>query len=56
MLESGKIIEDGTYESLLQAEGTFTRLLNIQKKVESESEVSVKSLEAVGKVLDELPV
>ena len=50
VLESGKIIEDGTYESLLQAEGTFTRLLNIQKKVESESEVSVKSLEAVGKV------
>lgn len=49
VLDSGKVIEDGTYESLLAADGKFTQLLNIQKKVESEKENSEKSLEGLEK-------
>ena len=36
VLDSGKVIESGTYESLLEADGAFTRLLNIQAKVEND--------------------
>ncbi|OMJ68658.1 hypothetical protein SteCoe_33833 [Stentor coeruleus] len=53
VLDRGRIIESGTYESLLEANGTFTRLLNIQKKVEDDSLKSVQSLLHKGIVQEE---
>ena len=49
VLDSGKVIESGTYESLLEADGAFTRLLNIQAKVENDSEHSLETLKSQGK-------
>jgi ATP-binding cassette, subfamily B (MDR/TAP), member 1 len=33
VLDQGKVAETGTYESLMESEGLFSRLINIQKKV-----------------------
>ena len=53
VLDSGRIIESGTFESLSQANGAFARLLTIQQKVDTDSKVSMKSLASIGKSLDE---
>lgn len=46
VLDSGRIIESGTFDSLSKAEGAFARLLTIQEKVETESIASQQSLKS----------
>ena len=36
VLDTGKIVESGTYEELLNSNGSFARLIDIQKKIETE--------------------
>ena len=38
LLDQGKVVESGTYNELSTANGHFSRLLNIQKKVDSDEE------------------
>jgi len=47
VLDSGKIIEEGTHSSLTEANGAYARLQAIQKQVETESEKSRQNLKQI---------
>ena len=52
VLDSGKVIETGTFQSLSSSDGAFARLLTIQKKIDTDSKASIKSLASIGKPID----
>lgn len=53
LIESGKIADIGTYEQLSKSKGIFQWLLMTQKKIDSDTEKSLKSLVSIGVPLEQ---